>query len=360
MKTQLLITSTSNEVMSSHPLLNKIIKDCTPKIIAAKQLGIKHSAIQLPPSDYEAKLQDYIEPIRADFDSYIPEIKAQLIGDTQQIQGNIAKNAAEKRNQELTQKKAEIDSEIELLKSNRQEEPSYFPAYLMFAGLVLILLIYSGEVSFLSSSLQIITSTYFSAMVLATGISTSMLLISHLAPVYIDQIQSKITRIIARITVCIIVICAFWFLGQLRASYVALTTKDDTEAFSFVLINSLLFIAMFLIAYFLIFPNISPVKQIREVKNVLNKIKNLETKSQVIGTEIETNSVELAKELSKILDRMHLAKASERLINNLYQKAVAEYVLQNTLKRGVRVPCFADTPRTLDFTSLIEILKYEN
>ncbi len=360
MKTQLLGTLTSHEVIPSHPLLNKIIKDCTPKIIAAKQLGIKHSAIQLPPSDFEAKLQDYIEPIRTDFDSYIPEIKAQLIGDTQQIQGNIAKNAAQKRDQELTQNKAEIDSEIELFKSNKQEKLSYIPAYIMFTGIVLILLIYSGEVSFLSTSLQIITTSYLRAIILGTAISTSMLLISHLAPVYTDQIGNKITRILARVTVCIIVISAFWFLGQLRASYVALTTKDDTEAFSFVLINSLLFIAMFLIAYFLIFPNISPVKQIREINTVLNKIRSLEAKSKSIGIEIETNREELAKELSKILDRMHLAKASERLINNLYYKAVAEYVLQNTLKRGVRVPCHSDSPASLDFTSLIELKKNED
>lgn len=360
MKTLLLGSSTSNEVMPSHPVLSRIKKDLTPRVIEGKHLGIKHAAIQLPPVDQDASLSDYIEPIRTDFDSYIPEIKALLFGDTQQIKGTSIRNSAQKRDQDLNQKKAEIDSEIELLKSNMQEQPSYTPMYIMGIGILLILLIYSGEISFLASSLQIISTTYLSALILAIGVSTSMLLISHLGPAYINTFRSLKTRQVARIILCSIVVAGFWFLGSLRSRYVSLSTNDNSEAFSFVLVNSILFLGMFFIAAFLVIPNVEPVKRIRETIRANNKLKEMQTKSNSVGEEIDDNKVVLEKELSSILNDYHLAKAAERLIDNLYQKAVSEYILHNTLKRGHRVPCFSNSPRPLDFSTLLPSKKNEN
>lgn len=360
MKTLLLGSSASSEVLPSHPLLNKILKDCTPRVIGGKHLGIKHSAIQLPPIDPDANLSDYIEPIRTDFDSYIPEIKALLSGDTQQIKGTSLRNSAQKRDQDLNQKKAEIDAEIELLKSIRQEAPSHAPLYFMGAGILLILCIYLGEISFLASSVQIITSSYISALMLSIGISTALLLISHMAPSYINSFRSLRVRQIARVILCFIVVAGFWFLGSLRSEYVARVNDNDSEAFSFVLLNTILFLGMFFVAIYLVLPQIEAVKNIREIMKVNNKIRTLQTKSNLVGEEIEGNKVELEKELSGILNDYHLAKAAERLIDTLYQKAVSEYILHNTLKRGHRVPCFSNSPRPLDFSTLLPTKRNEN
>ncbi len=360
MKTLLLGSLTSHEVMPSHPVLNRIKKDLTPRVIEGKHLGIKHAAIQLPPVDQDASLSDYIEPIRTDFDSYIPEIKALLFGDTQQIKGTSLRSSAQKRDQDLNQKKAEIDGEIELLKSVRQETPSHAALYFMGAGILLILCIYVGEISFLASSVQIITSSYISALMLSIGISTALLLISHMAPSYINSFSSLRLRQIARVILCFIVVAGFWFLGSLRSEYVSKVNNNDSEAFSFVLLNTILFLGMFFVAIYLVLPQIEAVKNIREVMKVNNKIRLLQVKSNLVGEEIDGNKVELEKELSSILNDYHLAKAAERLIDNLYQKAVSEYVLHNTLKRGHRVPCFSSSPKPLDFSTLLPSKKNEN
>lgn len=360
MKTQLLGPSTSSEVMPSHPVLKRIKKDLTPSVIEGKHLGIKHAAIHLPPVDTEANLSDYIEPIRTSFDSYIPEIKALLYGDTQQIKGASVRNLAQKRDQELNQRKAEIDAEIELLKSVRQETPSHAPLYFMGAGILLILFIYLGEISYLASSVQIITSSYISALMLSIGVSTAMLLISHMAPPYINSFRSLRLRQISRVILCFIVVAGFWFLGSLRSEYVAKVNDNDSEAFSFVLLNSILFLGMFFVAIYLVLPQIEAVKNIREIMKVNKKIRALQIKSNLVGEEIEVNKKILEQELSGILNDYHLAKAAERLIASLYEKAVAEYILHNTLKRGHRVPCFSNSPKPLDFSSLLPSKKYEN
>ncbi|MFZ4797528.1 MAG: hypothetical protein ACOYMA_08530 [Bacteroidia bacterium] len=334
-----------------HPILHWIEESCMPKIIKAKHLANKHASLNAPPIE-NGQLDHYTESIYSSFSTAIPEIKVRLVGDLQANFGSITRSSALERNQELNQSKGELIEEIELIELNLPQESSRAPIYLFILGLLLILLVYLGEISYTASALQIITTSYLSSLLLAFGISSSMVVISHWGPTLINKISHTVLRIIAQISLAILIICSFWFLGSLRSAYATITVHAQSNALTFVLVNCLLFLGMFLIAVFLVLPNFAGVKKVFALLKEKRKIAELKNKLKAIEQAIVENKLAMERELSSRLLTIHLAEACQSLLTRLYNQAISEYCSTNFIKRGVRPSCFSDTPKLLDFSPL--------
>ncbi|MDZ4668459.1 MAG: hypothetical protein SGJ00_11340 [bacterium] len=350
------LSSGSERGSLQHPILNAIIEADSKRLLKAKHLSLKHAAINQPPED-NANLNDYLAPIYNEYEMAIPQIKAELNGDMQIALGSIKKNSSLKRNQQLATKLANKEEERDIQASQLPYKISFSPLYTFIFSCLIVSLIYVGEINYLATSLQILCSSFNKALILSVGISTGLLVISHLAPIYIDMISNPTIRKILRSIVILIIVITFYIIGELRADYLEKMGQKGYSGLSFIAINSILFIAIFLIAYFLIVPNWIKVRQIIDYLKQKSKVKRLERDIIKLESEVDANKDDLELDLIGRLETIHLAEACKKLLTTLYNRAVSEYINENSLKRGFRVPCLSQEPKHLDFSNLLQTPK---
>lgn len=286
----------------------------------------KNHALISKPEESGGKLLIYLEPLWAKYNSVIPQYRRLCKAHLARQYGTLDLQTGTKENKSLSRSLNEAEKDRDTFLDTIEPAPrSYFTLFIFFIGMLLSTIIFIGDISFLSSTLQRITSNYGSSLVLSISIAFSILVVSHLSPILISKIQSLRKRQLATVLVFLFVLLLFTALAMLRAQYIEITGHSSVPAWFFVLINSFVFFALYILAVLTLVPVIPQLKDIFKRMRSNVELKKHNKKVEKLNTEIKNNGVKVATALRGHMETIYDEAQLDIEANRMYHESVSEY-----------------------------------
>jgi hypothetical protein len=328
-------------------LLRKHAELCESSKLTAKIQAADNN----PPFNAPA-LAAFIRFIHAAYSTLTSENHNYHQADTQILAGAADLKSGKKLEQDHQKTLDELEAKINTEKGKHSHSFPILQIIKFLAGITLAFLLCAGEIAFLMLSLQCWGKGIGTAFYMACAIAISMLIISHLGNKLLNLIRSiKLKKLIVR--ACIIAFVLFFLgLASFRSNYVEKTTGEHLGMISqvwFILLNFILFGALFLTGKFIVIPASHDAKE--GMNEFLSRIKlrRLKRKHALVARLKEEHATDLRDTLSNRMSLISNAKSFEILINSMYQENVAVYCQANFERRadGIMPKCFSQEPPEL-------------
>ncbi|MCH8904454.1 MAG: hypothetical protein IIA45_11130 [Bacteroidetes bacterium] len=291
-----------NKINLNGHVIDENVKRKLQKLIDEKHIVINKNAINHAkalakkglPEENSGSLRMYAGSIIADYNLLIAKIKEELQPIIPILEGmSLAKTADQKKapiNQKIEElRKQIIQVDIDLI----GHEPEDIKSMILIV-LIPTFIILFGEVYFINTSLQIIGETPASSWPIAGSIGVTIFLITHVVPMAIKAVASKLHKALIFITSLIVISGGFYLLAIIRSEYLSEVLSIEITPLLFVFFNLMFLFASGLLSFFIaptwqeIKNNWQAMRLSRIKRKKENEIAWLENKKVKIDEEVES------------------------------------------------------------------------
>jgi hypothetical protein len=292
------------------------------------------------------RLESYIAGIRSEYNLLAAEAHHRVQAESQLHFGKLDLDY-------VRDKDREIELEIDSVQSSLNAQPktrsiSYSVMYRVIIALILNLVLWVSEVTFIGKTLALTGGGAFANRIMALGIATGLLVTSHLTGRLLSRIKSRILRRLTLGAILLFLAGIFVTLGVLRQQYFQ-QVEVQLPLWMFVGFNILFFLSAYLIGVFVLFPALKELssqwKVYRAKRHLVRLNKQLANLKQKRAANIET----LQSRSKSRIAIVSSAKSIQDLIVRYYEITVSLYLKTNLEKRDTPMPsCFHDPIKPLD------------
>jgi len=275
----------------------------------------------------EENLEPYREPIYRNYNLLGAEVHQRLRAGVHLRFGKLDIDETRAENQKLTLILDEYKAKLKLIPNTEVGFPWAVLGQFIIASLF-TLLIWVGEVGFISQSLGLLGGGRLSNIFLALGISTTIMAIAHYTHKWTEQISNPKLKRMARASILLLIILIFYALGILRQSYFS-QAELELPLWVFVAINVLFFLGFYLVAIYVLSPAVAKLKKALGELQTVGKVKQLKKLVQETQDQITANIKRLNDNNRLRLSVLSFAKATQGLIQRKYERAMSKYLQAN-------------------------------
>lgn len=272
----------------------------------------------------------YIEHIRQHYTVLRADVKRILKPGLQKLRGKLALDEAEERHNELKNLLSEATKQKTLAEAALRPV-EYLYLFIPVIGCALLYALFSGEITFLSASMQYWARTYREAISLAIGVSTSIFVVSLFGKKKIQQISSKILRKLTYLGFYALILSFILALAQLRVPYITLVKGVHVPIWHFIVGNLVFYLAFDLVVsycFLSVWGNIQTLFQALARKWRWLKSSRVVNQLQYL---MRRNKQVVRYQIGVSLHGMYNGKVFDVLIHGLYRKCVEIY--KNTYRQ---------------------------
>lgn len=304
----------------------------------------------LPLKEGGDTLDDYFSSFTTAFNAIMAEADAKIGRNVCMAEGKHEIDQAEVKKERIDQQSADERTALINAKTTRDRLPMHkIDRRAVIITLAAVAVITGGEMLYNAYAFSLFSANLLFALVISVGFWVGLYAATHGIPLLIGKVRKFKAKVAVGVGFLFFFSFLFYWLGTLRTAFAhenGTAATTSISPFGLMLLNIFMFGAcIFLVHYFL------PSNQMRdEIKERARWDRRVKECEKAIA-ELEERKMEVEHEkkerLNIILKRMGYAEQIEKLIRELYGKALAEFKDESILRLRYVAPCLRETPTPL-------------
>lgn len=305
----------------------------------------------------------YLLPIKMDYETIYPNLEIKTGSELQKKLGSMEITEAKEKSADAQQTIDVSEAQIKEIEASCVGDSSFLTLFSFLLAVFTLLFMCAGEILYQSLSMQALGggTSLITGIILGTGIfiaSTAIGTFSHLA---IKKIPNKWLRVLAHFGIIIFVLIVFCSLATLRENYVQTMSNGNYQSHfrDFVAINFFLYLAVYLIIHFWIFPILPRIKEFFQNfarKRKIAKLRNIIKNCEAVIAEIKKS---LPIQLKVRMGNMHVSDQHKRLIETKYYQTVHQFIQTSSIRLKYMPDAYLQPIPPLNFPENFDNNNYE-